>query len=82
MELEISSHPKSDEVIITKFSTWHNSCAVMACVMNHRDLINRNLIAVIQILYQIFNLVQKVVSEIAGFVVYYGISNAVVLEIP
>ena len=37
-EISLSSHPSCRKVIIMKFCTWHNSCAVMACAKICSDM--------------------------------------------
>ena len=38
MEISFHSHLDSDTVITTKFCTWHDSCAVVACAKSCCDL--------------------------------------------
>ena len=38
MEIPFHSHFESNRVIATKFCTWHDSCAVVACAKICRDL--------------------------------------------
>ena len=42
MEISFYSHLESNTVIATKFCTWHDSCAVMACAKICRDLMASN----------------------------------------
>ena len=42
MEISFHSHFESNRVIATKFCTWHDSCAVVACAKICRDLMASN----------------------------------------
>ena len=42
MEISFHSHLESNRVIATKFCTWHDSCAVVACGKICRDLMASN----------------------------------------
>ena len=42
MEISFHSHFDSNTVIATKFCTWHDSCAVVACAKNCCDLMASN----------------------------------------
>ena len=46
MESLFFSHLDSNKVIATKFCTWHNSCAVVACAKICCDLMNSNSIMI------------------------------------
>ena len=42
MEISFHSHLNSNTVIATKFCTWHDSCAVVACAKLYCDLMASN----------------------------------------
>ena len=42
MKISFYSHPNSDAVIATKFSTWHDSCIVVACAKFCCDMITNS----------------------------------------
>ena len=42
MEISFHSHLESNRVIATKFCTWHDSCAVVACAKMCSDLMASN----------------------------------------
>ena len=54
MEISLHSHLESNIVIATKFCTWYDSCAVVACAKICRDLVASNGIAAIRSFHRIW----------------------------
>ena len=59
MEIALCSHPDSDQRIVTKFCTWHDSCAVVACARICCNLMASNWIIGRQTLHQIWIVCNK-----------------------
>ena len=53
MEILFYPHPSYNEMISMKFYTWHDSCAVMACVKFCSDMMNYDEVTVNPISHQI-----------------------------
>ena len=63
MEISFHSHVNSNTMITTKFCTWHDSCAVVACAKNCCDLMASNRITARWSFVSNLNCGQKIVSE-------------------
>ena len=64
LKISFSCHPNSNNVIATKFCTWHDSCAVVACANFFNDITTKNEIS--EMIYSMnFNCDGKGISEIS-----------------
>ena len=59
MEISFCSHPSTNKVIATKFGTWHDSLAVVACAKFCCDMINCNWIRAKWIFHRIWIVMEK-----------------------
>ena len=59
MQISFGSQPSSKEVIATKFCTWHDSYAVVACAKCCCDMITTNWITAKWILHWIWIVIKK-----------------------
>ena len=59
MEISFGSHPSTNKVIATKFGTWHDSWAVVACAKFCCDMINCNWIRAKWIFHRIWIMMEN-----------------------
>ena len=59
MEISFCSHPSTNKVIATKFGTWHDSWAVVACAKFCCDMINCNWIRAKWFFHRIWIVMEK-----------------------
>ena len=79
MEIVFHSHIDSNTVIATKFCTWHDSCAVVACAKICRDRMASNGITARRSFHRIWIAGKKpLVKRAPVFYIYNGhaVSNA------
>ena len=68
MEISFCSHPSTNKVIATKFGTWYDSWAVVACAKFCCDMINCNWIRAKWIFHRIWIVMEKsLVKWVPGF---------------
>ena len=77
------SHPNSNEVITTKFCTWHGSCAVMACANICCDQMAMNGFTTKQMWCQIWICGWKISSEMGpwSWVWFVGMHRKLKLDL-
>ena len=63
MEISFCSHPSTNKVIATKFGTWHDSWAVVACAKFCCDMINCNWIRAKWIFHRIWIVMEKLLVK-------------------
>ena len=63
MEILFHFHLDSNTVIVTKFCTWHDSCAAVVCTKNCCNLMASNGITARRSFHRIWNAGKKIVNE-------------------
>ena len=75
MEISFHSHLDSNTVIATKFWTWHDSCAVVACAKICCDLKTSKGITARQSFHRIWIAGKKIVSETGPIMIFCKKTN-------